>query len=96
MVARERVTRMKVTKTTEIVLDGKKYLLEEGDDITLNEGLISRSLLAVINKFIPIDIFNKINPQSQALFADVIKDPEKAKMLGKLYKEKPEFLKIFT
>lgn len=87
---------MKVTQTTEIVLDGNKYLLEEGDEILIKEGLISRVLLSLINKVIPIDIFKRMDPQAQAMFANIVKDPEKAKMLQRLYKEKPDFLKIFA
>jgi len=87
---------MKVTQTTEIVLDGEKYLLEEGDDILINEGIISRTILAIINKVIPLDIFKQMDPQAQAMFANIVKDPEKAKKLARLYKEKPDFLNIFT
>jgi hypothetical protein len=71
-------------------------LLEEGDEIIVNEGLISRALLSIVNKIIPIDIFNQLDPKVQSMFANIIQDPDKAKMLAKMYKEKPEFLKIFT
>ena len=91
---------MKVTHNTKIILDGETYLLEEGDEIvspfTIDEGLVSRAFLSIINKIIPIDMFRKMDPQAQSMFANIVKDPEKAKKLAKLYKEKPDFLNIFT
>lgn len=86
---------MKITKTTKIESDDGIYLLEEGDEISVNEGLISRALLAVINKFIPLDIFERLDPQTKIMFGNILKDPEKSKMFKKIYREEPEFLKMF-
>lgn len=86
---------MKIIKTTKVECDNGIYLLEEGDEISVNEGLISRTLLAIANKFIPLDLFKRLDPQVQTLFGNILKDPEKSKMFEKIYREKPEFLKMF-
>jgi len=87
---------MKVTQNTKIILDNKEYLLETGDEITINENLISRVLLSLVNKVIPIDAFKKLNPKFQSAFADVMKDPQKAKELKKAFKENPGLFNLFT
>jgi hypothetical protein len=87
---------MKVTKSTEVVLDGEEYLLEEGDDIVVNEGMISRALLAMLNKVIPLDLLKKMDPAAQNLFANLIQDPEKAKLLRSKIKDDPSILDIFA
>jgi hypothetical protein len=86
---------MKVSQTTEIVLDGEKYLLEEGDEIEIKEGLISRAVLSVVNKFIPIDVFNQMDKTTQALFASIVADPEKREKLAK-FSGDPDFMGLFT
>ena len=73
-----------------------RYLLEDGDEIIVNEGLISSALLSVINKFIPIDMFNKMDPKFQSIFAQIAQDPEKAKKLQQMYKANPGFFELLT
>lgn len=87
---------MKITQSVEVILDNEKYVLEEGDEIIVNEGLISRALLAALNKIIPLNLINDLDPKFQSMFANLAQDPEKASMLQNLFKKEPDFLKIFT
>jgi hypothetical protein len=73
---------MKITQDTEIILDGKKYLLEAGDEITLNEGIIS----AILRKLLPIP-FEALDAHFQRALYKAVKDPTRVQKLKTMPKE---------
>ena len=96
---------MKVTKNTQISLDNKEYLLEEGDEIIIDEGLVSnaakgvarlgiRAMLGIISKIIPINKFKKYSPEFRSVIANISKNPEKAEKLQEAYGKDPGLFDI--
>jgi len=91
---------MKITRNTEIVLEDKKFLLEEGDEIIINEGIASKVVGAILKKVFPIefitDFFGKMDPSFQSAFAKSIKkNPQNAEKWGNLLKKEPGMLDLF-
>jgi len=89
---------MKVMKNSEIYADGNKYLLEAGDEVfmgrdMMSEGIISRALLSIIRKIMPLDVFKNLPREFQHEFAKLAKnDPKKAKEASR---KTAELMKLF-
>jgi len=86
---------LKITQDTEIIVEGQKFLLEEGDEITLSEGIISGTMSSILRKILPSDFIKDFkNLAGKDLLLQLInRDEKKAGILQSLFKSKPEEMK---
>jgi len=83
---------MKVTEQTEVTLDGKRYLLEPGDDITINEGII----MAILKKLLPIQFLEKLSPFGKDVMGAMYRiDPKKTTRVAQKFRENPSLFSLF-